>query len=492
MFLGDFNVEETDECLQNFLNTYSMKNIVKEPTCYKAETPRYIDLILTNRNQSVQHTTAIETGLSDFHKMIVTVLKTTFPKQDPSIINYRNYKNFDQTTFKKDLRNELGNMDASNTNYGALETAFDKVLNKHAPLKKKYVRANDAPFMTKALRKAVMLRITLRNKYNQNRIAEYWNNYRRQRNLCVKLFRTEKKRYCNNLDVTLITDNKTFWKTVKPLFSDKIKSQSKIVLVENDEAISDDRQVAEIFNNYFVTVTETLGIAENLGNIRSTEGIIDPVDIAIEKYANHPSIKAILTRFPVVAGFSFEHVSTSKLETEIKNLNSNKATTFGNIPPKILKTNLGVCAEPLQKVFNECVSNCQFPDKLKRADVSSLFKKDVSTSKTNYRPISVLPTVSKIYERLMYKQMMEHMTDYLSEMLCGFRQGYVAQHALTRFLEKCKIYLDTGGKAGAVFMDLSKAFDCVKHDLLIAKLHAYGFSHDALTFLYSYLSDRQQ
>ena len=88
--------------------------------------------------------------------------------------------------------------------------------------------------------------------------------------------------------------------------------------------------------------------------------------------------------------------------------------------------------------------------------------------------------------------MMEHMTDYLSDLLCRFRQGYNAQHALTRFLEKCKIYLDTGGKAGAVFMDHSKAFDCVKHDLLIAKLHAYGFSHDALTFLYSYLSDRQQ
>ena len=179
-------------------------------------------------------------------------------------------------------------MDASNTNYGAFEAAFDKVLNKHAPLKKKYVRANDVPFMTKALRKAVILRTRLRNKYNQNRIAENWNNFRRQRNLCVKLFRTEKKRYYNTLDVNLITDNKQFWKSVKPLFSDKIKTQSKIVLVENDEIISDDRQVAEIFNNYFVTVTETLGITENLDNIRSTEGIIDPVDIAIEKYANHP------------------------------------------------------------------------------------------------------------------------------------------------------------------------------------------------------------
>ena len=101
-----------------------MKNLVKEPTCYKTEIQRCIDLILTNRNQSMQHTTAIETGLSDFHKMIVTVL-TTFPKQGPSIINYWSYKNFDQTSFKQDLRIELGNVDTSNINYGAFETAFD-------------------------------------------------------------------------------------------------------------------------------------------------------------------------------------------------------------------------------------------------------------------------------------------------------------------------------------------------------------------------------
>ena len=85
------------------------------------------------------------------------------------IVNYRSYQNFDQTSFKQDLRTELSNVDTSNINYGAFETAFDKVLNKHAPLKKKYVRVNDAPFMTKALRKAVMLRTRLRNKYNQKR-----------------------------------------------------------------------------------------------------------------------------------------------------------------------------------------------------------------------------------------------------------------------------------------------------------------------------------
>ena len=84
------------------------------------------------------------------------------------------------------------------------------------------------------------------------------------------------------------------------------------------------------------------------------------------------------------------------------------------------------------------------------------------------------------------------MAPYLSWLLCGFRKGYNAQHALMRAIEKWKACLDNGGKIGAVFMDLSKAFDCIRHDLLIAKLHAYGFSREALLLVYSYLENRQQ
>ena len=194
MFIGDFNMTETEEQLKNFLELYSLKNLVKEPTCYKSHMPRCIDLVLTNRNRSVQKTTTVETGLSDFHKMVFTVLKTTFPKQGPTVINYRNYKKYDENVSKSDLRQELQKIDPSDLNYSSFETAFDRILDQHAPIKKKYVRANDKPFMTRALRKATMLRSRLRNKYNEDRTAENWNKFRKQRNSCVKLFRKEKKK----------------------------------------------------------------------------------------------------------------------------------------------------------------------------------------------------------------------------------------------------------------------------------------------------------
>ena len=113
-------------------------------------------------------------------------------------------------------------------------------------------------------------------------------------------------------------------------------------------------------------------------------------------------------------------------------------------------------------------------------------------TKGNYRPITVLSAISKVYERLMSEQIEVYSESFLFQYLCGFREGYSTQQALVRFLEKCKSVLDKKGVAGAILMDLSKAFDCLTHELLIAKLSAYGFSRSALKLIHSYLSERQQ
>ena len=99
--------------------------------------------------------------------------------------------------------------------------------------------------------------------------------------------------------------------------------------------------------------------------------------------------------------------------------------------------------------------------------MSHLPKNGPTNTRANFRPISVLPTVSKLFERIMDKQIVAHITPFLSSLLCGFRQGYSAQHALVRLLEKFKFSLDEGGKAGTVLMDLSKAFHCIRYDLLL-------------------------
>ena len=134
----------------------------------------------------------------------------------------------------------------------------------------------------------------------------------------------------------------------------------------------------------------------------------------------------------------------------------------------------------------------EFPDKLKLADVSPIFKADDSTLKFNSRPISVLPALSKVLERIMAKQVTPFANTRLSSLLCGFCDGYRTHHALFRLIEACRSTLDKKGCVGMVLMDLSKAYDCLSHDLLIAKLAAYGFGLKSLNLFSSYLSNRKQ
>ena len=129
---------------------------------------------------------------------------------------------------------------------------------------------------------------------------------------------------------------------------------------------------------------------------------------------------------------------------------------------------------------------------MKFADITPVHKKDDFTNKSNYSPISRLPAGSKIFGRIIQGQIGYYMETFLSPYLCGYRKGYSVQHALIALLEKLRVSLDNKGSGGAILMDLSKAFDTLNHDLLIAKLHAYGFSRDALLLIKSYLSNRWQ
>ena len=146
----------------------------------------------------------------------------------------------------------------------------------------------------------------------------------------------------------------------------------------------------------------------------------------------------------------------------------------------------------LLNIINFGISNSTFDAGMKSAIITPIFKKNEPIYKENYRTISCLPAGSKIFERILHKQIASYVETYFSPYLCGYRKGYCAQYAIMTLLEKWRISLDNKGYGGAIFMDLSKAFDTLNHELLIAKLNAYCFSHNSLSLLYSYLSNRWQ
>ncbi|XP_057316881.1 uncharacterized protein LOC130657914 [Hydractinia symbiolongicarpus] len=371
----DFNAEPSEIPLSDITKMYCLHNLVKEPTCFKSQcNPTCIDLILTNKSSSFEHTNVVETGLSDFHKMTVTFMKTKFKKEIKSV-----------------------------------------------------------------------------------------------------------------------TDNKKFWNTVKPCFTEKVKNKELITLVENGKTITDDLEIASIFNDYFCNLVPNLRIKLNENpqnyNIFNDKSI----ETSLSKFANHPSVVKI-KQFYGESGkkLSFRRVSLSDVTKKIKDLDKNKTTQQSDIPTQIIQENSDIFGNVLCNSINYNIDQSNFPKSLKNADVIPVFKKEDRTDKCNYRPVSILPNISKIFEKCLYEQIEAFFQPIFNKQQCGFRRGFSTQQCPIAMIEKCKKSLDNEGSYAALLTDLSKAFDCINHDLLIAKLHAFGFDKDALRLIHSYLTGRKQ
>ena len=173
-------------------------------------------------------------------------------------------------------------------------------------------------------------------------------------------------------------------------------------------------------------------------------------------------------------------------------MKSSKAYPKDTIPPGIIKSNSDIFAFKVSNDFNICIKSGEFPIKLKNADITPVYKKGDKHKKNNYRPISILPIISKIFEKLLYYQVNDFMDEKLSIYQCGFRKNLSVQNCILLMIEKWRKSVDNGGSAGILLTDISKAFDCLVHDLLIAKLHAYGFDKLALKLISSYINNRAQ
>ena len=180
--------------------------------------------------------------------MTVSIMKIYFKRKKFNIIYYRDYKNFSNDQFQADFLNEITKSHIPISRLDVFTGTALKILGKHAPMKQKSIRANESPFMTKILKKEMMNRSRLRNKYLRNSSESNKLAYNKQRNICTSLLRKEKKSYSENLVTSHITDNKMFWKTIKPMFSKKCTIKEKITLVKI--IISDCQPVAEIFSKY--------------------------------------------------------------------------------------------------------------------------------------------------------------------------------------------------------------------------------------------------
>ena len=293
------------------------------------------------------------------------------------------------------------------------------------------------------------------------------------------------------MDEKNVIDNKKFWKTVKPLLSDKSVSREKINLTENEKMLTSESETAETLNNFFSNIVKKLNIPKFNSNNSVTENMNGPVFKAILKYKNHPSILAI-QKYSKNKTFHFEEVNIGEVEKAILKLDKTEATQKPDILTRIIKENIEIFSDFLCTSINSTVKSSSFPSSLKLADVTPVDKKGRKYMKENFRPVSILPTLSKIFEKCMFAQMSTFFDNIFSNQQCGFRKGYSTQHCLLVMLETWKRSVDKGKVFDALLTDLSKAFDCLDHELLTAKLNAYGFTMSTLRLINDYLSNRKQ
>ena len=364
--------------MDDFASLYNLKSLIKSPTCFKSDAnPPCIDLILTNRSSCFQNSSTIETGLSDFHHLVLTVLKTNFRKKPPRVTIYRKYKNYVSQNYLNDLNLSLAGVDLRRMPHDDFDDLLMRVLDKHAPLKTKFIRGNDQPFMTTELRREHMKRTRLLNRKRRSGSVGDESAYKRQRNLCANLLRKVKKSHYGNLKPSSVCDNKKFWGTVKPLFSEKCISSDSISLIENKVIVSDDKQVAEIFNDYFSNAVKYLNIDyfEHFSFDCVYSGREDSIHKAIEKYSRHPSILKIKENYPQNTSFSFKPTDLESVLKEVGNLDESKCSPIESVPARVLKDIVDVVGPKIVFDFNSAINTGIFPQNPK------LFKKDVKQYK---------------------------------------------------------------------------------------------------------------
>ena len=189
--------------------------------------------------------------------------------------------------------------------------------------------------------------------------------------------------------------------------------------------------------------------------------------------------------------FNFHEVSQEAVRKVIEELNVKKSVLSNSISATFLKSHIDIYLPSITNIINNSFKNKVFPDELKYAEVTPIYKKGSNFDKENYRPISILSNFSK-FEKIMFQQITQYIDSTLSPLLSGFRKNNSTQYSLLNMLEKWNNELDKGFKVGTIFMALSKAFDTINHNLLIAKLNAYSFSKPALSYILSYLRNRSQ
>lgn len=483
LLMGDFNINWEDKrgrkALKQLTTKLDFVQMIKGPTRITPKSKTQIDLVFSNKPERITKSFNFVTGLSDHNLTLVSrkLSKNRFNLTTTKKQTYFRIPKADQGHFEAaingiDWSDILSGADVETDSHLFLSTIKSTMNSFLKEIKSKCGQKSTLPWINENIRKSMKerdhaLKIALKSNMEHDK-----RRFTTLRNKVTKELRQAKASLFIDIINEANGNSKLIWDNIKKLTGKDQKNSGKTLELKVNGCVTQNSlQVATAFNTYFVDSVKALTHSPPTDVLQSV-----PVD----------------ETQPV---FSMNEVSELKVLRILSSLKGSKAKDVFGLDSSFLKKHRESLSGPITKMVNASIREAVFPQVWKSAIITPIFKSGNATEVSNYRPISILPVVSKIAEKCVAEQLITHLNNTpftLHPMQFGFRANHSTETANCFFLETVKAKMDKGGVIGAVFLDLRKAFDTISHEVLTTKLSMFNFSPGALKWMRSYLEGRTQ
>ena len=426
ILLGDVNVNylnrNENKEFKSLLPLRGFKQLVNDPTRITKESSTLIDIIASTNPHFIKDVKVFPASLSD-HDAVGCIRKPNHLKFELKVIKVRDYAKYNPD----DLNSELSNVDWSpvykSKDANVAANRFNQIVNdvflKHAPFITKRVKGKPCPWLDKKYKVDANKRDKALRKFRKSKTDENWQHYKNTRNRANNSLNSSKSKYYKQLLSENRTNPKSFWNIIKSIFPTKEKSSSN---TSNDNG----ENRANLFSSYFA----------------SAVSFLKEKSIFLSNFKWRLP-RNILSR--TMKKFRFRYVSNIFIEKHLKSLKRKKSTGLDNLPSNLLKD----CASsknPLTYIINLSLDTCTVPRIWKKAMIIPTFKSGSVSNPENYRPISVLPILSKVLEKVVHTQLMDYLESnkLISNFQFGYRSNRSTELATTLFLDNIRRGVNNG------------------------------------------------
>ena len=483
VLLGDLNCDllsdnPKSKALRSFCAAANATQLIKDPTRVTKSSSSLIDVILVSKPDLVKSSGVMDLTMSD-HFLVFAVLNLKVPKPAATYITIRSFKNYDADLFSSDIShvpwNTVDLVGSVNEKLNAFNDLFLACLDKHAPVKTVKLKHRPNPFIGDEIRQLITSRNALHKKARQSGSPADWEEFKKLRRETKYSIRKAEADYFNQEVIANKNNARSIWKTVRRALP---RNRNQNLQYTKDTCV-----LAEEFNRFFTSVSARAASA--------SKELAKSQELRTFDIPPAPNTPCML---PADESFCFQQVSCAYVEKVITHMPSNKAPGYDKVPLSVVKDCLPRILPTITKLINCSFESGTFPHAWKRAEVVPHLKDGDHEVADNNRPISLLPALSKVAEKIALSQY----TDYLSRenRLTKHQSGNRKLHSTETLslLVTDQIFraMDDKQVTVMVLIDLSKAFDSISHSSLLSKLCNFGTSESALRWFESYLVERQQ